>query len=123
MGNMAYISQEEKKSLTPAIKAVLAKYGMKGTIGIHNHSTLVVNVASGPIEFDRDHIQVNTHWIDGYSDEANAFLTELVTAMKGDGWEDNSDSMTDYFDISYYVDINIGRWHKPYICTKKAEFV
>ena len=29
----------------------------------------------------------------------------------------NSDSMTDYFDIAYYTDINIGKWNKPYICT------
>ena len=32
---MAYISQDEKKKLAPAIKAVLKKYGVKGTIGIN----------------------------------------------------------------------------------------
>ena len=47
---MAYISQETKKSLSPAIKAVLKKYGMKGTIGVRHHSTLIVNIKSGDLD-------------------------------------------------------------------------
>jgi hypothetical protein len=31
-----------------------------------------------------------------------------------DVWYDNSDSMIDYFDIAYYVDINVGNWNKEY---------
>jgi hypothetical protein len=30
-----------------------------------------------------------------------------------DNW-DNSDSQTDYFDVNYYLDINIGKWNKDY---------
>ena len=48
---MAYISQETKKELAPGIKAVLKKYGVKGSIGIHNHSSLVVNIKEGSIDF------------------------------------------------------------------------
>jgi hypothetical protein len=33
-----------------------------------------------------------------------------------DNW-DNSDSMTDYFDVNYYLHINIGKWNKPYEIT------
>ena len=46
--------------------------------------------------------------------KAKAFLNELLTAMKGDKWFDKSDIMTDYFNTAYYLDINIGRWNKPY---------
>lgn len=36
--------------------------------------------------------------------------------MKGKDYHDNSDTMTDYFDTSHYIDIFIGRDHdKPYI--------
>jgi hypothetical protein len=31
------------------------------------------------------------------------------------GNHDNSDIMTDYFDVGWYVDVNIGLWNKPYI--------
>ena len=48
---MAYVSQEFKKELTPAIKAVLKKFNMKGTISVNNHSTLVVKLKSGSIDF------------------------------------------------------------------------
>jgi len=27
---------------------------------------------------------------------------------------DNSDSMTDYFDVNFYLDLHIGKWNKPY---------
>ena len=47
--NMAYISQEDKKELAPAIKAVLKKYNMKGSISIRNYSTLVVNLKEGSL--------------------------------------------------------------------------
>ena len=48
---MAYIGQKEKKELAPAIKAVLKKFGMKGTIGIDHHRGLKVNLKEGVIDF------------------------------------------------------------------------
>ena len=43
------------------------------------------------------------------------FLNELVVAMKGTKWFDKSDIMTDYFHTAYYIDINVGKWNKPYV--------
>ena len=51
---MAYVSQKDKAKLSPAIKAVLKKYKMKGTIAIKHHFSLVVNLQSGPIDFDHN---------------------------------------------------------------------
>ena len=34
---MAYVSKETKEELAPAIKKVLAEYGVKGTIKIDNY--------------------------------------------------------------------------------------
>lgn len=47
---MAFVSQEMKKELTPAIKAVLKKYNMKASIAVKHHSTLVVNIKSGDLD-------------------------------------------------------------------------
>jgi|TARA_B110000908_G_C10210097_1_gene429747 hypothetical protein len=118
---MAYISQEEKKSLAPKIKKVLAKYGMRGSISIRHHSSLVVTLQSGLIDFeDYSHgdgyIQVNTYHIETqYKGTAKAFLTELLAAMKGPDYFNNDDAMTDYFSRSHYTDINVGKWNKPYL--------
>ena len=118
---MAYVSQADKKSLAPAIKAVLNKYGMKGSIRVRNHSTLVVTVKSGAIDFSEymrgdAYIDVNPYWIDQhYSGIARNFLNELLDAMKGPNYFNNDDAMTDYFHRSHYTDICIGTsWNKPY---------
>ncbi len=133
---MAYMSQERKAQLAPAIKAALKKYGMKGTISVRNHSSLVVNIKSGKLDMignynattvqrqeqtarllgqARDHLDVNPYWYhEHFTDDAKAFLTELFTAMNN-GNHDRSDIQTDYFDVGWYVDVNIGSWNKPYV--------
>ena len=124
---MAYVSQQDKKELAPAIKKVLSKYGMKGSISIRNHSTLQVTLQSGAIDFkDYSHgdgyIQVNTYHIDShYSGKAKAFLNELLDAMKGPNYFNNDDAMTDYFHRSHYTDINVGKWNKPYFLQETAK--
>ena len=118
---MAYVSQADKKALAPAIKAVLNKYGMKGSIAVRHHSTLVVTVKSGAIDFSEymrgdAYIDVNPYWIDQhYTGIQRNFLNELLEAMKGPNYFNNDDAMTDYFHRSHYTDICIGTaWNKPY---------
>ena len=135
---MAYVSQEMKKELAPGIKAVLDKYGMKGSISVNNYSSLVVTLQQGPLDFrgvdyrgndiyylatDANmYSQVNTYHVDKfYSGVTADFLNELVAAMKGatsrGEWYDKSDIMTDYFDVAYYVNVNVGKFDKGYIYT------
>ena len=118
---MAYVSQSMKKELAPGIKAVLNRYGMKGSIRVRNHSTLCVTVKSGAIDFSEymrgeAYIDVNEYWIDQhYGGIVRDFLNELLEAMKGPNYFNNDDAMTDYFHRSHYTDICIGTaWNKPY---------
>jgi hypothetical protein len=123
---MAYVSQEMKKELAPAIKAVLKKYRMKGSIAVNNHSTLEVNLSEGYIDCisKGERIlglggvskNVNVYHIDEwYEGVAKNFLNELLDAMKGPKYFNNDDAMTDYFSRSHYTDINIGKWNKPFV--------
>lgn len=132
---MAYMNQELKSELAPAIKAVFKKYGMKGSIAVHHHSTLVVNLKSGKLDIignfndamkhktrhdgskieAKDSMDVNTYWYtQQFTGEVVKFLEELISAMKGDKWFDASDIQTDYFNTAYYLDVNVGQWDKPY---------
>ena len=139
---MAYMSQEKKQEIAPQVKAVLKKYGMKGSISVHHHSTLVVTLTAGKLDIiknyndvvdsercgDKDllcgtYIQVNEYHIDrSYTGKVKNFLLELKNAMNGRGSKianhDNSDIMTDYFDVGWYIDINVGKWDKPYVLVK-----
>jgi len=118
---MAYVSQNDKKALAPAIKDVLKKYKMKSSISINNHSTLAVNIKEGAIDFSDNfshgdgHIQVNEYWIDDhYKGVKRDFFNELLAAMKGPDYFNDDDAMTDYFSRSHYTNINVGKWNKPY---------
>jgi hypothetical protein len=33
---------------------------------------------------------------------------------KAGDWFDKSDAQVDYFHTAYYIDVNIGKWNKPY---------
>ena len=133
---MAYMNQERKAKRAPVIKAILKKYGIKGTLSVRNHSTLVLNVKSGKIDFINnynrvvgakseytsrgfqpatDYIQVNPYWFqDHFSGKARQFLKEAFDALKGEDFFDESDAQVDYFHRSHYFDINIGQWNRPY---------
>jgi hypothetical protein len=57
------------------------------------------------------------HFKDHFSGRALEFLKEVHIAMMV-GNHDNSDIQSDYFDVGWYVDINIGRWDRPYALVK-----
>jgi hypothetical protein len=139
---MAYMNQERKAKLAPAIKALFKRYGIKASIAVRHNSTLVVNIKSGAIDlignyienlktrnynkFDPNNIEaikrikeagnidVNPYWYhEHFTGEAQKFLSGLFLAMNI-GNHDRSDIQADYFDVGWYVDVNIGKWNKPY---------
>ena len=121
---MAFVNQQIKKQLAPAIKDVLKKYGVKGSISVSNHSTLCVTLTSGDINLcegkARVYFQVNEYQLDNHYDGVvRDFFKELADAMRGPDFFDHSDSMTDYFHLSHYIRISVGRFDKPYVCNTK----
>ena len=117
---MAYMNQDKKAKIAAKMKPVLKKYGLKGSLSVHNHSSITLTLKSGPIDFGGDHVQVNPYWLDDhYKDrpKALAALKEIKQAMLAADWYDRSDAQVDYFDTAYYYNINVGRWNKPYEVT------
>jgi hypothetical protein len=118
---MGYFRKEDKVTVTPVIKAVLKKYDVKATISVRHLSTLVVTLRSGPFDFERkDGGGINGRWAREHNNGIVAdFVEELQTAMDSAGNYNNSDPMTDYFDVGYYTDITCGKWNKEYIYIPK----
>ena len=136
---MAYISQERKAELVPAIKKLCKNYGIKASVAVNHHSTLVVNIKSGKLDlcgnyfsicaprYAREfpghtqltreqctHIQVNPYWAhEQFFGKCRDFIVELLRLMNI-GNHDNSDIQSDYFDVGWYKSVNIGQWNKPY---------
>lgn len=130
---MAYVNQELKARIAPRVKAILTKYGLKGSLSVRHHSTLVLKIKSGRIDFignfnelgsrrpdfrpASSHLSINPYWYrEHFTGRALNCLTELMTALN-DGNHDRSDIQTDYFDVGWYVDLDIGTWDKPYELT------
>jgi len=130
---MAYMNQEKKAAIAPKIKAILKKYNMKGSLAVRNHSTLVLNLKEGNLDLIKNYnetmydqpkptywepakntLSPNPYWFhDHFSGKSKKFLEEIFAAMN-DGNHDRSDIQTDYFDVGWYVDVNVGQWNKPY---------
>jgi hypothetical protein len=142
---MAYVDQSLKAKLAPTIRAICKKYGIKASIAVRHHSTLVLNIRQGSIDFIENYIatdaaknysnkmsedqvayirknrslDVNTYWVkDHYSGKAKEFLVAMIAAMEGPDFFNKDDAQTDYFHRSHYIDINIGQWDKPYALEK-----
>lgn len=132
---MAYFNQDRKQERAPAIKAILKKYNVKGSLAVRNHSTFVLKVKSGSIDFfgnfnktiearpggfrngnlAEKSLDVNPYWYQEHFDGVALDFLKEVFAVMNSGNHDNSDIQTDYFDVGWYVDVNIGQWDKPYI--------
>jgi len=116
---MAYINKDEKAIIAAALKVAMKEFPtVKYSLAIDNHSSIVCTISKGPEclkPSNGDHSQVNTYWIDTqHSEEAANILNKINTCLHIGHW-DESDIQTDYFSCAWYVNINIGKWNKPFI--------
>ena len=134
---MAYYSQERKKSVAPVVRDLLKEYGFKGSLSVDNHSTVILTIKEGlmdvvgnynktvedrprnnmygdPTHSRDEELNVNVYWYkEHFSGRVLEFLTKVLRVL-GEGNHNNSDLMTDYFDVGWYVDVRFGRWKNPY---------
>lgn len=127
---MSYISKEQVAAIRAELKKEFPK--LKFSVRNDGYNAVRVSIQAGDVDFspilkDRGHVDLNPHvpyeeeearcW----RDESKVFcqfapmFNKIVRIMKGQGWYDNSDAMTDYFDTAYYLSLSIGQWDKPYV--------
>jgi hypothetical protein len=134
---MAYMDQARKKLLVTEAKKVLDKWGFKATfsttrgaincllrsgpLDIHSDYNAVKNKSPRPwIRADddytpTDYFEVNIYHItSNFSGIVLQFLAALKEALNT-GNHDKSDAMSDYFDVGWYIHIQVGAYQKPYI--------
>lgn len=65
-----------------------------------------------PVSFtERSHEQLNHYYLNRY---ANSDILERVQSIANKGNHDNSDAMTDHFDVGFYLRLQVGKWDKPF---------
>jgi hypothetical protein len=111
---MPYISTESVKEIRNELKSTFPNF--KFSVRRDNHSSVIVTVLSGPIDFGGTDISVNQYWLAdnwGHNPEALDFLTKLKSIIGREQRELVYDG--DYGSVpNYWYSISIGRWDKPY---------
>ena len=141
---MAYISTEQVQEKRKLINQLCKKYGVSATVSGSNSIKITVTIRSGVIDFLDNHIETlrhditnnqqhieNAKWYtnrgylpvnryrvkNSFSGIALIFMNELLDIVEA-GHYDNSDPMSEYFDVAWYIGITIGKLSKAYLLTK-----
>lgn len=124
---MAYMNQERKALIAAGLKKVIPA-GWKYSLAVRNHSTIVLTIAEAPIDLmsevrsavgencsrNRGHWDFNPYYLDRQLGDSAELFGKIKDAMNV-GNHDNSDIQSDYFDVGWYVDIQVGKWDKPFV--------
>lgn len=138
------MNQETKKVLKEAVDANIKNAGFKGRVkysfSVRNHSTIVCTIKSCDIDLiannavqakeraermgqtpyiteDTTYVDTNPHhYQNSFTGEALEIMDAIYKGLQKENY-DNSDIQTDYFDVGYYVNVQIGRWNKPFEVT------
>jgi hypothetical protein len=132
---MAYMSQETKKAIAAELKKIMPK-AWKYSLAVRDHSTISLTIASAPIDLMKivresrahgmrdsgrdNYAQLNQFYLSTEfkgNDEMCKLFEKIYSTLKGPEFFDHSDSQTDYFHVSHYISINLGKWDKPFIVT------
>jgi hypothetical protein len=123
---MAYISALEVKEIRKELKKQFPKY--KFSVRKEAYS-VEVSILSSDLDFQSNfpegesYLQVNQYYINDMwptrlANDLNKIYSIIKSApskaVGGEEWYDNSDSMIDYFDTAFYINMSVGRWNKPY---------
>lgn len=133
---MAYMNQERKAIIAAKLKEVMPK-GWKYSLGVRSHSTIVLTITSAPVDLmaeakrvaearqahmepylrgnvtNATHLEVN-HYHPHKQFDVSLPVFERIIAVLNEGNHDRSVAQADYFDVGWYVNVNVGRWDKPF---------
>lgn len=123
---MAYITANQTRDIKKRLRSAFP--GFKFSVRNRHHMSVSVKILSGPRDFsdlnltnewvshfDPTHFNVNHYHLHNYGPHEGFF--RKIAAIVNEGNYDNSDIMTDYFDVGFYVSISVGSWDRPYVPT------
>ena len=133
---MAYMNQDRKAVIKQNLDKICKPLGIKYSLAVRDSMTISMTIKSASVDFIgnlnesmkepsnvyygrnlsfSEYAQVNPyHFKNQFSGKALEIITKLFEALHSAGWYDRSDSQSDYFDTAYYIDMDIGKWNKPF---------
>ena len=126
---MAWISTEDVKLIRNKLKKTFPEYKFSVRKGQHEiNVSIVEGKAFEPYESRNrftdemeiqsltPHSQINTYHLEFYGKNTPFFekVLEIIKTGSNNKWYDKSDYMSDYFNVAFYIHLQVGRWDKPY---------
>lgn len=114
---MAFISTQKVAEIRSNLKKEFPN--IKFSVVRRNYSAVDVTILKSPYDFrpdslkDREYLSVNTYWFQDHGYKHQNILKRIIE-IANEGNHNNSDVMTDYFDVGWYFDLNLGQWNKPF---------
>lgn len=117
---MAFISTAKVAEIRANLKKEFPE--IKFSVKKRHHTSIDVTILKSPYDFrpdnmkDKTDMYVNNYWLDqhGYN---HIPILERIIAICNEGNYNNSDIMSDYFDVGWYFSLHIGSWRKPFEVT------
>ena len=113
---MAFMNKEHAATIRTNLKKAFP--GFKFSVTIHHYSSVTVSLMKSPLNFSKElekhscgYAQLNHYYLERYE---HSDTLKAIFKVINEGNHDNSDIMTDYFDVGFYVNMNIGQYDKPY---------
>lgn len=114
---MAFISTQKVAEIRSNLKKEFPN--IKFSVVRRNYSAVDVTILKSPYDFrpdslkDREYLSVNSYWFKDHGYKHPDILNRIIE-IANEGNHNNSDVMTDYFDVGWYFDLNLGQWNKPF---------
>lgn len=107
---MAYANKEQSTRVKQELQKEFPGY--KFSVTVVNYSKIVVSIMAAPVTFtERSYEQLNHYYLDRYQ---NSEILQKIKSIANKGNYNNSDVLTDYFEVGFYLDIQVGKWDKPF---------
>jgi hypothetical protein len=106
---MAFMNQEKKAAIAAELKKVVPA-NWKYSLRVRHHSEIVMTISKAPVD-------LNAYNNDDLPEEQLAELDKIFDAIHAAlnlNNHDNSDPMSDYFDVGHYWHVSIGTYEKPF---------
>jgi hypothetical protein len=115
---MAYISTESIAKIRNEIKQRFpAKDGWKISIKKEHYSGVRITILQGPVNFlPEESKKIKSSF---FPDKSSHPYLQQIYNIANSGNHDNSDAMSDYFDVGWYIWLNIGEYGNEYQFVRK----
>ena len=123
---MAYIDKAKKARIAEQLAKVVPA-GWTYSLAIIHSTKLVFTLRAAPVDVLHHikgaadgHADLNQYWLDRQITDhgIRRKFEDIVRALNAENF-DQSDAMSDYIDVGYYVDIRVGQHGKPFVCTAR----